>query len=269
MICFVIALRSKESTTNWDNIINHFVNTLDSIFNQTNPEFQVFVGCNEIPDLQKKYDDRLHFVCANLPIPKTWEEKCRDRSWKLCLCAIEIRKQMKSLCVSGGGTFVFPVDADDYVSNRIAEWVSKHPSANGFKSKDGYKWVMGSSKLEITPYYGGTMNIMKMFEDDLPLEMPDQKYCFDKEVAISLTKRYPIRWYDIEVEKKYAELGRPLERLPFRSTIYVLNTGDNISNLDPNITRNDRFHPIALLRSFNPFTHRKLSKAIKEEFGMI
>ncbi len=244
MVCFTIALRSKESTNHWEQVMEDFNNTLASIFNQTNPDFQVFVGCNEIPILRREYDDRLHFITTDLPVPRTWEEKCRDRSWKLCLCAKEIRIRMSELQVCGG-TFVFPVD--DYVSNRIAEWAAKHPGANGFKSKNGYKWRKGSSMLEITPYYGGTMNIMKMYEDDLPLEMPDQALCFDKETAMRLTKRYSIRWYDIEVERKFAELGKPLERLPFRSTIYVVGTGYNISNEDPhwNKKQDDRFHPVA------------------------
>lgn len=269
MICFVIALRSKQSTDKWPQVLSDFKNTLRSIFNQTCPDFEVYVGCNEVPELEEKYDERLHFVTADLPIPNTWEEKCRDRSWKLCLCAKAIREHYQELWISNGGIFVFPVDADDFVNCHLAEYAVHHPEANGFKSADGYKWVKGSSWMEITPYFGGSMNIMKMYADDLPAELPDQSLCFDKETAMKLTKRYPIRWYDIEVERKFAELGRPLERLPFRSTIYVLGTGVNISGSDPN-NQNDgkKFHPIAFLRSINPLTHKKVTTKIKKEFGI-
>ncbi len=167
MLCFVIALRSEESTDKWQEVLHDFNNTIRSIFNQTNPEFQVYVGCNTIPN------------------------------------------------------------------------------------------------------YGGTMNIMKMYECDLPSELPKQSLCFDKETAMMLTKRYPIRWYDIEVESKFAELGKPLSRFPFRSTIYVLGTGMNISVDDPSNVLGDRFHPIAFLRQINPFKHRIVTKKIKKEFGMI
>ena len=124
--------------------------------------------------------------------------------------------------------------------------------------------------MQTTPYFGGTMNIMKMYPDDLPDELPDSSLCFSKETAMQLTNRYPIRWYDIEVERKFAELGKPLSELPFKSTIYVLGTGANISSNDPANAHktHNRFHPIAFLRKINPFDKRYLSRKIKEELGM-
>ena len=270
MLCFAIALRGPKSTDNWPGVLADFRRTLHSVFNQTNPDFRVYVGCSGIPELDESYDDRLRWVTADLPVPKTWEEKCRDRSWKLCLCAQQIRKDLPELAVRGGGTFVFPVDADDLVSCRLAEYAAAHPEANGFKSPTGYRWIRGSSRLEITPYYGGTMNIMKLYEEDLPETLPDPSLCFDEATAMALTARWPIRWYDCEVEGKFAALGRPLTPLPFRSTIYVLGTGENISGEDPHAQgEQDRFHPVAFLRSLNPFTHRRLSDTIKREFGMV
>lgn len=270
MVCFTIALRSEKSTNQWNKVLADFNNTLHSVFNQTCDEFRVYVGCNEIPELFEKYDDRLRFVTVDLPVPQTWEEKCRDRSWKLLACAEQIKKDMSVLGVHGGGTFVFPVDADDFVNCRIAEYVQKYPDANGFKSKTGYRWTKGKQYMEITPYFGGTMNIMKMYPDDLPDELPDSRLSFTKDMSMQLTKRYPIRWYDIEVEGKFAALGKPLSRLPFRSTVYVLGTGVNISTNDPaNVPKNDKsFHPVAFLRKINPFDKRLITKKIKREFGI-
>lgn len=123
--------------------------------------------------------------------------------------------------------------------------------------------------MEITPYFGGSMNIMKMYKDDLPEELPDQSLCFDKATAMKLTERYPIRWYDIEVEGKFKELGKPLDRLPFRSTVYVLGTKINISNGDPNNQNPEkRFHPVAFLRWLNPLTHKRVTIKLKNEFGI-
>ncbi len=270
MICFTIALRSKKSTNNWERVLENFNNTLHSIFNQTNGEFEVYVGCNEVPELYEKYDERLHFVTADLPIPKTWQEKCRDRSWKLLLCAKEIRNQYSRLCKKNeGGVYIFPVDADDYVNCKIAEWCAKNPDANGFKSKTGYKWIKGQKHMVITRYYGGSMNIMKMYEEDLPDELPNSSLCFDEETAMLLTRRYPIRWYDIEVYDKFKEMGRPLSRLPFRSTVYVLGTGDNISLAEPcNGKNGKRIHPIAFLRKINPFDKRFVTYRLRKEFGI-
>lgn len=94
MLYFTIALRSPYSTNNWPSVLKDFNNTLRSIFNQTCDEFRVLVGCSEIPALDDTYDDRLRFITANLPLPQTWEEACRDRSWKLLLCAKQIRQDI-------------------------------------------------------------------------------------------------------------------------------------------------------------------------------
>lgn len=130
---------------------------------------------------------------------------------------------------------------------------------NGLRGAHGWRLLLILEEL----------NIMKMYKGDLPDELPDPSFCFDHDTAMKLTERYPIRWYDIEVEQKFARQGRPLDRLPFRSTIYVLGTRSNISCSDPN-NRTDKksFHPIAFLRSINPMTHRYVTKKIKKDFGI-
>lgn len=270
MVCFAIALRSKNSTNQWENVLADFNNTLHSIFHQTCDDFRVYVGCNEIPELFEKYDSRLTFVTARLPIPQNWTECCRDRSWKLLLCAQKIKQDLFCVDSSRSDIFVFPVDADDFVSKRVAQWCHDHPNANGFKSQTGYRWIKGQNYAEITPYYGGTMNIMKMNADDLPDEIPDNSLCFDMNTSIAMSKKYPIRWIDCQVAGKFAALGKPLEKLPFRSTVYVLGTGANISSDDPANSSSDKrhFHPVALLRKINPFTKKRITASFKDEFGM-
>lgn len=272
MICFTIALRSPLNTNNWEGVLADFNSTLRSVFNQTCDEFRVYVGCNEIPQLEEEYDDRLIFVTADLPLPRNWTECCRDRSWKLLMCAQKIKQDFfsdPSSPTAQRGVFVFPLDADDLVSCRIARWCHDHPDANGFKSPTGYRWVKGQRHVLVTPYYGGTMNIMKLYADDLPDEIPDHSLCHTTEISIAMSKRYPIRWIDHQVADKFAALGRPFEKLPFRSTVYVLGTGANISNDDPALNKPDtkRFHPVAFLRKINPLDKRPLG-LIKKEFAM-
>lgn len=105
------------------------------------------------------------------------------------------------------------------MSNRLAEYVAQHPDANGFKSAKSYKWYKGSKVMEITPYFGGSMNIMRLKPDELPEELPDISLCFDKATCIQLNEKYPVRWDDIAVEEKMRKLGRPFRKLPFCSTI--------------------------------------------------
>ncbi len=188
--------------------------------------------------------------------------------WKLLRCAYEIRNDFSEAVEHG--VFVFPVDADDYVNCHIAQWVLDHPNANGFKSNTGYRYVCGQNYVTITPWYGGTMNIMKLYREDLPEELPDESTSFQKEVASALTERYPICWYDIEAKGKFAAIGRPFSELPMRSTVYVVGTGDNLSDRDPaNSRKKDRFHPVAFLRKINPCDKRFLTKRLRKEYGMV
>ncbi len=135
------------------------------------------------------------------------------------------------------GIYVMPIDADDLFSCRISEYVNKHKGAHGFVSDYGYVYHKGKNFLE--KYYEmhtfcGSCNIIKMYPNDLPDNMPDQSLCFDKETAGILNERYPIRWNHNEVVEKYKKLGKHFEKLPFPSTIYCLGNGENISSWNNN-----------------------------------
>lgn len=231
-IIFAIALRSQGSTDNWKNVTENFNNTLKSIFNQTNPNFLVYVGCNEIPELYEPYDERLQFFQVANPVPKEWLEMARDKFWKYSVVAQKIRDYLLETSNPGNGVFVLPMDADDYVHNQICEYVGSHNEANGFVSEYGYVFYHKNNRLikyNQMHTLCGSCNIIKMYLDDLPSELPAPELCFDKETAGVLNSRYPIRWdYHILVEK-YKDLGKSFSILPFPSTIYYLGNGDNIS----------------------------------------
>lgn len=113
------------------------------------------------------------------------------------------------------------------------------------------------------------MNIMKLYSDDFPHELPAESFAFDKEMCGKLNELYPVRWNDHEVYEKFKKMNRPFEYLPFRSTIYVLGTNENISSHDPaNSNKSDRIHFGVLLRKLNPFNKRIITKSIKREFNI-
>lgn len=271
MLYFTIALRSKTSSANWELVVNNFNNTLSSIFNQTNSEYMVYCACNEIPELKPNlmaYRQKIQFVQVNTPKPNGWLNGVRDRAWKQLACCHAI-KQSESKKNIDNGIFIFPVDADDYINCNVAEYVANHPKSNGFKSRKAYKWNVGMRWMEVTPYFGGSMNIMRLFADEMPDEMPDISLCYDKETCKALNEKFPVRWNDIEVENKFSLMNRTMETLPFPSTIYVLETGENISSDDPlNKKPDKKIHFGVLLHRINPFNKKLLTKKIRKEFGM-
>lgn len=211
----------------------------------------------------------------DLPAPKNWLEMARDKYWKLTAIAVESRKILEKQKNPEDGIYVMPIDADDLLNNKIVGYCEEHPNENCFVSKDGYVWYSQESKLRIYKHlyeFCESCNVIKMYREDLPEKMPyDDLYCHDGEIAKILNKRYPIRLDHNEVVKKYAEIKKPFEELPFCSTIYVLETGDNISSIykkeHSNDNNKERFHPVAFIK--NIYTTRIFTKSIKDEFGLL
>ena len=279
MIVYAIPFRAPQTANNWEKCVECLEHTLQSIFNPANhAPFYCIVACNQIPDkLRGKYDKRLIWIELNLPAPGCWIEMAIDKFWKLTEIAVYIRKILEEQAHPEQGIYVMPVDADDLLNYRIPEYCVQHPDENGFVSKDGYIWQEGNKFFRIYPQlhtYCGSCNIIKMYLDDLPEDMPfPAQLCHDQETAGILNSRYPIRYDHHTVVARYKEMGRPFAVLPFRSTVYVRGTGDNIScipkvSLDEaqSLKQKDRFHPIAFLRSINIFRIKPITNKIKKEF---
>ena len=278
MIVFAIPLRAKETAKNWEGVENRFWNTIRSIFNQVEEEYRVIVACNEIPEMPETMrricDDRLELIELDMPIPTEWIEMARDKFWKLLEIAVRIREILKVQEHPEKGIYVLPVDADDLLNCKIAQWCERYPDENGFVSNEGYVWENGKPYFRIYKEmytYCGSCNIIKMYLEDLPENMPaDIKLCHDRQTAAILNARYPIRWDHNLVVDKYRSMGKPFSILPFRSTVYLINNGDNISTTVLKTGNKDkkRFHPVAFLRSINIFKMRFISRKITKEFGM-
>lgn len=275
MIVFAIPLRAKETAKNWKEVETRFWDTIRSIFNQEGEDYRVIVACNEIPEkADVAYDERLEFIELDMPIPMEWIEMARDKFWKLTEIAVRIREILEMQKHPEKGIYVMPVDADDLLNCKIAKWCEKYPDENGFVSKDGYVWEKGKPYFRTYKgmhTYCGSCNIIKMYREDLPENIPaDIKLCHDRETAAELNLRYPIRWDHNIIVDKYRDMDKPFSTLPFRSTVYRINTGDNISTTVVKTTNNPkkRFHPIAFLRRINIFKMRFITKKIKKEFGM-
>lgn len=271
MIIFAIPFRAKDTTNDWDMCVERLNNTIKSIFNQTDKEFKVIVACNDIPILHKKYDDRLEFIKTDIDIPTTWIEMARDKFYKLTVIAVRIREILLQQERPEDGIYVMPVDADDLLNCNIAKYVKEHPNENGFISKDGYIYYKDKNYFRIYKdlhEFCGSCNIIKMYLEDLPQYNPNPKLCHDKDTAAELNAKYPIRFDHNMVVDLYKQNGKPFSILPFRTTIYLRDTGDNISQLDENRNNDDRFHPIAFLRNINIFTMKPITNKVKKEFGM-
>ena len=218
MIFFGITLRAKAASKNWETVCACFNRTLRSVFRQTVPDFKVFVACHDIPHLEQEYDDRLHFLTTNVKVPETPDEMMKDKGYKLTMIALAIREL--------GGGYTMIVDADDLVSNRIAEYCRDHPNENGFISKYGYIWNQGQSwcKKMFLPYKTcGSCIIANYVPEDLPYSLPESpEDDSQKDIFIIRQQHYTI-------PGEFKKAGRPLKKIDLITTLYVRNTGENHS----------------------------------------
>jgi len=114
MLYFIVPLRSRQSSLNWDKVVDDFNLTLKSIFHQIDSNFRVIVACTDVPD--HPADERLEVI----EVPVNYqgiEDAMRDKGNKMRAMCAYIRAQ--------GGGYIMPVDADDLISNRISALVNQ------------------------------------------------------------------------------------------------------------------------------------------------
>lgn len=250
MICFGIPLRAREASNDWKNVTRVFNRTLESIYRQTNPDFRIFIACHQIPELKRKYDERVSFLISDQPVPGTKEEMMLDKGWKVSMIAKQIRQL--------GGGYTMLVDSDDIVSNRIAKYVNEHPGENGYLSRYGYLYNDGADYMKkiLAPHrICGSCCIVNYSVKDLPDRMPENLW------DTTLKEEWIIRKSHREIPDCLARRGRKLSEMPFPTTIYVRNTGDNHSMLGGTDLNAKRKIELALRRKV------KLVGNKAEEFG--
>lgn len=221
MIYFLIPLRSKAVSKKWQRVCQNFERTLDSCYNQTSADFKIIVVCHDIPNLTRKYDESVSFVTMDTRPPSNASEMMKDKSEKIyrgmqvIRCLIEQNKER--------GGYVFPVDADDLVSNKIAAFFEGLHDKHCYLSKFGYIWYEGTSFLRVAKHLYRTCGSCCIIYYETE-ELPPNKVS-GQEVSFSYLFRNSHRLLpSIAMER-----GKVFHVLPFPSTIYVLGTGENHS----------------------------------------
>lgn len=248
MIYFGIPLRSKEASKNWDIVSKLFNRTLNSVYNQTNPEFKIIVACHDIPRLNREYDERVEFIKVSSQIPKNKEEMMLDKGFKIHTIAMRIREY--------GAGYTMMVDADDLISNKIAEYVINNNNNNGFISKNGYYYHVGNDYIKKGHKFpNGSSTIVKYEVNDLPNAYYESMTTNNNNNPHIIRKRHG------DIPRICKEMGRGLTPLPFIASIYVRDTGDNHSLIGKNESKFRLIEQMIMPKI-------KINNKIREEFSI-
>lgn len=253
MLVFVIPLKSPQISKSWQDVCSIFERTLRSVCNQTSSNFKVIVVCNQKPDITYTYPNIIYLV-DNFPIPqpKVRFDKELDRTKKM-LAGIVEAKQLPDT------THIMLVDADDCVSNQLAEYVEAYPQHPGWLLASGY-WYQENSKFikvmrKAFYEYCGTSNIIRADLYPVDSNTPEN-------VDI-LQQSYRHK----QIRKTLQSKNISLSFLPFKGAIYTVNHGENtyygIGNKYHKISWKSR-----LLRWKTLLDRRLLTSVIKKDFGL-
>jgi hypothetical protein len=247
MLYFGIPVKSRVVSADWQQVGRLLTNTLRSLLNQTSPQFKILVAHHEVPDTPYRDDPRVEFLPLELPPPLYKQEMMVDKNRKRELVAHRLRRE--------GGGYLMYVDADDLVSNRVAQLVAEGGSPHGYVIERGYELDAASKTVRWAPRFDrlcGSSSIIHFTPADLP-ETPFAPGAVRLRRYMDLGHAHWSRLAQSE--------GRPLAPVPFPGAVYVVNTGENHSVATQNLGSRR-----ALLRRFTP--SRPVSDALRREFSI-
>jgi len=159
-------------------------------------------------------------------------------------------------------------DADDFVSDLIAQFAAERPAADGWALRDGYVFSDAdpSSLLLVNGRFDrecGTSHIVRFDLFDLPADCPAT--LTQEEILRHFGREYVMRFLGSHrsVEQFLTAKNALLTPLPFRGAIYHTDTGENHSI---------KMHPIvaALKRVTRgqPLRPVRISPELRREFSL-
>ena len=210
MLVFIVTVKSKTVSKDWDHFSRLVERTIQSICNQKDSNFKVFVACHEIPEISFVDDNRVTFLQVDFPPPvldgsprENNRKKNFDKTNKIKFAVEEAKKENVS--------YIMIVDGDDCVSNKISGYVNENCSESipGWYAQKGYLYKEGSKYA-----YRNSKNFNRICGSCVIIK-PE---LFN--LMINKNGLFKHQWTELN--------GYTLLPLPFPASIYSMLNGTNI-----------------------------------------
>jgi hypothetical protein len=266
MLAFIVAFRAKCRSKNWEADCLMLQQTLRSICNQTDDQFRVFVIYTDLPAIE--YDqEKVLFEPFPFPLYSKAElikneemfnpvfDRGNTRNLELVYDKSKRILYGCGIAKNHGCDFIMSVDADDLISNRVAEYVNKQRGERyGWFVDKGYIMDKGSKFLikvkKDMANMNGSTNIVRA--DLVPLAN------FDSLLSAEFS------FFDAHAYLRYRilhEYQDTLKPLPFYAVIYLLHNF-GLSGYKAILTRQWLRTSLKLL-----VRGKWLNNSIRNEFG--
>ncbi|MBW0001627.1 MAG: glycosyltransferase family 2 protein [Verrucomicrobia bacterium] len=216
MLYFIVPLKGRAASHDWDRVSRLCRRTLASLDQQTSREFRIFLICTDVPTGLPSHTG-LEIIRESFPPPAP------NKQAQIADKAAKVRRGLMAVRERGGG-FVMGVDADDLVHHDLAALAAAHPQSHGWMIRSGYSYDEGSRWLEWHNDFHlrcGSSHIIRFAREELP-----------EDLAGPAENSFALRHGHHTIAAYLAAIGRPLSVVPFPGAIYVKMTGEN--NTGPN-----------------------------------
>lgn len=232
MIAFIIAFRHPDSTKDYNHVVQLLKATLESILNQTNGEFRVYIGCNVEPKLDI-LDPRVRFCAIDCPLPSNRKEVLFDKGVKRAFAIQTANAEIVP-------DYLFLLDADDLVSNDCVEYLYQQDwknSPGGFWLERGYLLDMFNRKAQekygFNRYCGSSLILSgKVLTNALFCGASENLKMTTHSAFLKVCDPYVLEQVlgdHIAVRRYMASLNYPLQKIVRPLACWKINTGENES----------------------------------------
>jgi len=229
VITFITSVRHPYNCNgSFDDVRGLLAQTLHSIMSQGAPDHRIIVVAGA-PFAPPVVDDRITYVEVDFPPPSTartasfgMPDLRIDRGGKYLIGLIAAKRL--------GTDHVMFVDADDYVSDRLAAHSAAQPQAPGWFLDRGYLYDRGRAELGVLDDFHllcGTSHVVAGHLLPTPADLPlDAAY---DTVLSSVPRDYLVRILGSHrwIAGHLAAAGTPLAPLPFLGAVYHVGHGEN------------------------------------------
>jgi hypothetical protein len=242
MIHFIIPVRSRKVSKDWERVKKLCQGTLRSVYNQTNPEYCVQVVCHEPP--VEDANNRVTVRSVGFGVPSDKQQMMIDKKKKVQLGAAEAPKEP--------GDYVMILDADDRVDRRLVEHVSEREGVDVWVIEEGYVWPYRRRFcFQWSNFHGmcGSSHLIRYDGENMPSGKDD-------------SDDYVLMTPHGEVKAKAVKRGLRVKPIPFGAGCYVTDVEENHSG----VSMTEYMHKGRFLKKLIGF--RFLTSSIRDSFAI-
>lgn len=213
VLTFVVPVRHPANAKDWAGLKSRLAETLHSIASQTCNDWDGVVVANRGSDLPPM---PANFRVEDVDFPPNPLHEMTEEKREEVYEAFRLdkgRRVLAGMLSKPSARYFMIVDDDDFVSNRLVEFVRDNAGSAGWELVEGYAWSEGGRFVYEHDYFSescGTSHIVRADLFGLPESMSAAREDYIKRRLGSHRS----------IDDDLRSAGSPLAKLPFRGAIY-------------------------------------------------